>query len=49
MDQANTIQISPGRISQRFLYLTKLRVSREMSGLEKLESEFSGKRLVGSG
>jgi hypothetical protein len=47
MDRANTIQLSPGRISQRFLSLTKLRVSREMSGLEKLESEFFRKTACG--
>ena len=39
-DRANTIQISPGKIGQRFLSLTKPRVPQEMSGLEKLESEF---------
>jgi len=39
-DRANTIQISPGKIGQRFLSLTKPRVPQEMSGLERLESDF---------
>jgi hypothetical protein len=44
-DRANTIQISPGKIGQRFLSLTKPRVPQEMSGLERLESDFFGQRL----
>jgi hypothetical protein len=46
MDRANTIQISPGRISQRFPYLTKLRVPQEMSGLGRLESDFFRSKAI---